>query len=100
RGVQVGPGSIGFASGALNNCPNGCPDDVFPNPVFRVGQLGICATTAGLAVLHWQFSPPAPPTRDTELVAFDGSLVHDPALFADYIINIQGVGGTPTNTAV
>jgi hypothetical protein len=105
RGITVGPGSIGYASGALSNCPEGCPDASFPDPVFRVGQIGICATNAGLAVMHWQFSPPAPPTRDTELVSFSGDLAHNPALFTDYTFCVGAPGSCaatptagPTNT--
>jgi hypothetical protein len=98
RGVINQPGWFAYASGALTNCPDGC------GGVFRVAQTGWCATAPGQAVLHWQFSPPKPPTRDTEVVAVNGDLIHDPALFTDYIINIVGQGGsptvTPTNTVV
>ena len=94
RGVNVAPGSIGFASGALNNCPDGC------GGVFRVGQIGLCATSPGTATLHWQFSPPAPPTRDTEIVSLSGDLIHNPALFTDYTFTVTGGGGgTPTVTS-
>src|SRR5207237_261823 len=64
---------------------------------FRVAQVGFCAVAPGQALLHWQFSPPAPQTRDTEIVLKSGDLGHDPALFSDYIINIVG-SGTPTPT--
>src|SRR5205814_3451691 len=84
RGVTVDPGSFAFASGALVNCPDGCEG------FFRVAQTGWCAVSPGRAVLHWQFSPPAPPIRDTEIVALDGTLIQNPALFTDYVINITG----------
>src|SRR5438034_588293 len=61
---------------------------------FRVTQIGLCSVDAGQAVLHWQFSTSAPVTRDTEIINSDNNLVHNPALFTDYIINVT----TPTNT--
>jgi hypothetical protein len=67
RGVPVANGSIAYAGGALNNCPNGCPDPGRPFPQnttpFRIADIGICTTKPGTAVLHFQFSPPAPATR-------------------------------------
>ncbi len=93
RGVAVDPGSLAFASGALVNCPTGC------GGVFRVAQVGICAVAGGRALIHWQFTPPAPLIRDTEIVAFNGDLIQNPALFTDYVINITG-GGTPTLTPI
>src|SRR5205823_837072 len=50
------------------------------------------------ATIHWQFSPPAPPTRDTAILDASGALVHDPRLFTDYIINITNYSPTPTFT--
>ena len=96
RGVNIAPGSLAFASGALTNCPDGCSGN------FRVAQIGLCAVASGQAQLHWQFSPPAPATRDTEIVTLAGELVHNPALFTDYAINVFSPNGTstPTNTAV
>ena len=103
RGNIVDPGSYGFASGALNNPPAGGS--------FRVAQFGICAVAGGQARLHWQFTPPAPPARDTQIVDSESNLVHNPALFVDYIINVAGgatntptpttaVTNTPTSTTV
>src|SRR5205085_10146775 len=44
RGTIVDPGSFGFASGALQNCPNGCPDPnggpPFDQHPFRIAQVG------------------------------------------------------------
>src|SRR5439155_12761505 len=60
RGQPTNPGSIAFASGALTH-PN-------PNGDFRVAQEAFCATAVGDAVLHWQFSPPDPVTRDSTVV--------------------------------
>src|SRR5438874_7789406 len=93
RGISVGPGSLAYASGGLINCPSGC------GGTFRVAQIGLCAVGPGQAVLHWQFHPPDPITRDTEIVDHDSNLVHDPALFTDYVINVEGAPtSTPTDT--
>src|SRR5437870_2485236 len=92
RGVTVAPGSLAWASAAFDNCPFGCEG------TFRVAQIGLCAVAPGQAVLHWQFSPPAPVTRDTEIVDMSGFLVHDPALFADYTFNVVVPTNTPTRT--
>jgi hypothetical protein len=113
RGLIVDPGSIAAATGALTNCPEGCPDGDHPDPAWRVAQIGICANNPGLARLHWQFSSNqtcnngAPATRDTEVVAFDGDLVQNCLVFVDYTFTIQGaatdtptVTNTPTNTPV
>ncbi len=90
RGLIVDPGSFAYSSGALSNCPDGC------GGTFRVAQVGLCAVAPGQALLHWQFTPPAPATRDTEIITANGALVHDPALFTDYVINIVDPTSTPT----
>src|SRR4051794_3314127 len=82
RGVTVAPGSMAFADFAAGTCPFGCTG------TFRIARIGLCAVAPGQAVLHWQFSPPAPITRDTEIVDVEGNLVHNPGLFTDYIINV------------
>src|SRR5207248_10805006 len=78
RGMSVGPGSIGHVAAAISNCPSGC------GGLFRVARIGLCAVATGQAVLHWQFSPPAPATRDTEIVDLNGDQVQNPTLFVDY----------------
>src|SRR4051794_27744232 len=83
-------GSIAFASGALSNCPNGC------GGAFRVAQIGLCAVGQGQAILHWLFSPPAPPSQDSEILNLDNQRIDNPALYMDYVINVTA--GTPTNT--
>ncbi len=93
RQVAVGPGSIAYVSGGLSNCR-----DIGCGGYFRVAQVGLCAVAPGRAVLHWQFRPPAPLTRDTEIVTYNGDLVHNPSLFTDYVINIAGATYTPTPT--
>jgi hypothetical protein len=84
------PGWMAYASGALSNPPAGGN--------FRVAQIGLCAVAGGQAALRWQFSPPDPPTRDTEIIDSNGNLIHNRSLFTDYIINIAGPTSTPTNT--
>ena len=91
RGNLIDPGSIAYASGALANCEGGC------GGTFRVAQVGLCAVAPGQALLHWQFTPPAPLTRDSEIVNYGGVLIHNPALYTDYTINI--VNPTPTPDA-
>ncbi len=88
RDVQVLPGWMGYASGALNNPPAG--------GYFRVAQIGLCAVAPGQAVLHWQFTPPAPITWDTEIVDVNGNVISDRTLFTDYVINIVTPTSTPT----
>jgi hypothetical protein len=82
RGVTVGPGSMAFASGALSSCPSGCGGD------FRVAQVALCATAVGNALLHWQFAPPDPLTRDSEIVDVNGGIVNNRALYSDLVIHI------------
>jgi hypothetical protein len=91
RNNIVDPGSLAYASGGLQNCPDGC------GGTFRVAQVGMCAVAPGQALLHWQFSPPAPIVRDSEIVARNEALIHNPALYTDYVINI--VTPTPTPSA-
>lgn len=82
------PGSISFSSGWLSspNCTSGCTS------IFPVAYIGLCATNPGNAVVHWQFSPPAPANRDSEIVDNSNTLVQNPALYTDY--NMQVVTGT------
>jgi hypothetical protein len=90
RGLYTDPGSIAFASGDLDsaNCGhgNGC------GGTFRVARIGLCAVASGTAILHWQFSPPAPPIRDTEIVDSDSYIVNDRSTYPDYVIHVA----TPT----
>jgi hypothetical protein len=88
HGVTIDPGSIAYASTTFGSGRGG---------TFLVAQIGVCATAPGRAVLHWQFSPPAPPERSTGIM--DGSgWMHNPELFADYVINIEDVTSTPQPT--
>ena len=69
RGILNKPGDFAYASGAINNPAAG--------GIFRVAQVGICVVGNGIGTLHWQFSPPAPITRDTEIVDENGNLVQN-----------------------
>jgi hypothetical protein len=55
--------------------------------VFRVAQVGLCASAPGQAVLRWQFTP-TDFERDTEIVNMAGEFVHNPSQFTDYVINV------------
>src|SRR5207253_11021430 len=97
--VPVDPGSIAYASGALANDPQA--------GIFRVAQIGICATAPGQATLYWQFSTGqpagcdtgAPTTRDTEIVVSTGDLVENCTLFTNYTFTVTGgANNTPTAT--
>jgi hypothetical protein len=86
RGMTLEPGSIIYPSGAWTNQPQG--------GTFRVAQIGFCAANPGQAVLHWQFSPPAPRNRHTTIVDANGNMVQ--SLFTDYVFNIVAPTDTPT----
>jgi hypothetical protein len=90
RGATVAPGSIAFASGALSNPPVGGN--------FRVARITFCATNGGSTNLHFQFAPPDPVTRDTQVVNSNSDLVHNPQLFEDYPLTVTGATATPGPT--
>src|SRR5205085_2579226 len=92
RQLTVAPGSLAWASGALANPSYNGPD-------FRVAQVAFCATAPGTATLHWEFHPPAPVSRDTEIVDENSNIVSTPFYYVDYVINIVPVPTiTPTST--
>lgn len=91
RGTTVGPGSMAFAAGALSNCPGGCTGD------FRVAQLAFCGVAEGDAFVHWEFAPPAPLTRDTQIVDSNSDDVSNASLYTDLVIHVVSAP-TPTNT--
>jgi hypothetical protein len=94
RGVYTLPGMLAFASGALNNCPNGCgPGD------FRIASITFCAANGGTGRLQWQFAPQAPPTRDSEVIDINSQPVQNRALYADYVITVNGPTATPDRNA-
>lgn len=89
----VDPGSFAFASGALINCPNGCGGD------FRVARSAICGLAPGRGVLHWQFSPPAPLVRDSEIINLNSEQIQNPTLYHDLYVNVVAVTPVPTRTS-
>jgi hypothetical protein len=89
RGVETAPGSMGFASGTLDAGSGG---------MFRIAEIGLCAVATGQAVLHWQFDPPDPPSRNTQVIDAKGGTISNRALFVDYTINIVNATATPAPT--
>ncbi|MFL5731609.1 MAG: dockerin type I domain-containing protein, partial [Chloroflexia bacterium] len=88
RNIQVDPGSIAFASGALTN-PSASGD-------FRVAQAAFCAMATGDAVLHWQFMPPDPLTRNSDVVDENSQSVRNRTLYTDYVVHVVPAGNTLT----
>lgn len=91
RGMEFVPGSFAFASGAWDICPAGC------GGYFRVARIGLCAVAPGVARFRWQFSPPDPPIRGTDIVDIDNNEFHDATLFSEYVIHVASTV-TPTVT--
>lgn len=89
RGQTYPSGSIGFASGKFGGPIGGD---------FRVASVPMCATQAGTAVLHWQFSPPYAPNRDSRVVDANGVTVSSSALYQDVTVIVLGDTPTPTVT--
>jgi hypothetical protein len=79
-GNTVPPGSLAFASGALNNPP--------ANGDFRVARISFCANAVGTATVGWQFSPPDPPNRNSKITDENGVEVSDRSLYQSYTVNI------------
>src|SRR5207302_4554929 len=88
--AQAGRGAV--ALGALNTCSTGC------GPNFRIARIGLCAQAPGTFTMHWQFSPPDPITRDTQVVDINSNTVSNRTLFTDYTLTING-SALPTITA-
>src|SRR5207248_638384 len=91
RSLVVPPGSMAFASGALNN-------PAYNGPDFRAAQVAFCAVAPGVATIHWQFSPPDPIKRDSEIVDENGIIVSVRTCYADYTVTVAGATFTPTDT--
>jgi hypothetical protein len=91
RGVIIPPGYMAFASGAWVN-------PAYNGPDFRVAEIGLCMTAPGEAILHWQFMPPDPLVRDTEIVDQNSEIVSVRECYQDYVINILGAAITATYT--
>jgi hypothetical protein len=85
---NTSPGYLAFASGVLGS--------EYADGDFRVAQIAFCGIAAGQAVLHWQFSPPDPPNRNTAVHdAGYNYPVNEPSCYVDYVINILPI---PTQT--
>lgn len=74
------PGTIAFASGAVSGVQE--QDD------FRVAQMAFCAAAPGNAVIHWQFAPPDPASRDSQIFDGEGNIVNNRALYTDFSIHV------------
>lgn len=81
RSQSVEPGSIAYATGALNHCPNGCTGDI------RAARIAFCATKTGEGAIRWQFTPQ---TRQTALVDIASNQMSKQSCYADYKISIKG----------
>ncbi len=86
-GANPPGGSIAYAAASFGAGGGG---------LFRVAQIALCGTGSGPARLHWQFTPPDPPGRNTRIETGAGAAVEGRTLFVDYLINV--VGPTPTST--
>lgn len=85
-------GSVAFSSGALTTCANGCGGD------FRVAQVAFCGLTPGTAIVRWQFAPPDPYERDTEIIDAGSNAVSNRTLYANYVVNVVNPTATSTPT--
>lgn len=91
-GTTVAPGSIAYGSRASQPCFEGCES-------ITVAEINLCAFAPGRATIHWQFSPPAPSSRDTRILDSQGVRVNDPRLFtSDYVINIADSTPVPVRS--
>ncbi len=93
RGMSVPAGDIAFASGAWVN-------PTYHGPDFRVAEIAFCVAAPGLATIHWQFTPPDPEIRNTEIVDAPGDIVSNDDCYKDYIINAVDPEVTPAFTEV
>ncbi|HEX9991189.1 MAG TPA: S-layer homology domain-containing protein [Chloroflexia bacterium] len=87
-----GTGEIAYASGDFDA---GAP----PSTDFRVAQISFCGSTTGDAVIHWQFSPPAPANRNSKITDPGSNTVSNPAIYVDQVIHIVALTPTPINTS-
>jgi len=76
------PGSIAYASGVLIGAPGN------HNIPLPVAYLSFCSYAPGDAVFHWQFSPPAPTNRNSEIAYLSPQIVSDPATYSDNTISV------------
>lgn len=87
--VDNASGLIGFASGTFGPGAIG---------TFRVARITFCAQAGGVAQLNWQFSPPAPPTRNSKIIDAGAQDVTSRAAYQNCSVTIAGPATTPTQT--
>ena len=86
--VNNSTGEIAYASGTFGA---GAP----PGSDFRVARITFCATSTGVATIHWQFSPPAPVNRNSKITDVDSNVVSNPALYQDCTVTVRAVNHPP-----
>jgi hypothetical protein len=84
RGRMIDPGSLAFASGVLSNPP--------AQGDFRVAQIAFCAIAQGDALIHWQFAPPDPATRDSFIVDSNSNVASNRVLYTDSVVHVVAPG--------
>ncbi|MFL5732805.1 MAG: S-layer homology domain-containing protein, partial [Chloroflexia bacterium] len=89
RGNVVQPGSIAFASAVDGN------QSVQGN--FHVARITFCAAQPGNFTLRWQFTPPAPPNRNSAILNRATDPVAVRSLYQDYVLEV-GEANIPTST--
>lgn len=89
--IVAPPASIAFASG-ISYTESPVSGD------FKVATIAFCALAPGAAVIHWQFYPGAPATRDSLILDDDNNVVSDPGLYVDLAVNVVQPTHTPTST--
>jgi hypothetical protein len=75
------PASISFASGALSR-PARSGD-------FRVARVAFCPVAVGDGSIHWQFNPPAPPERDSQVSDANSANVTNRSLYSDVAVHVS-----------
>jgi len=99
----VTPDYTTFEAGLANRADNGTGEITYASGTFgsgavgdfRVARITFCATAAGDAIIHWQFSSP----RNSEIIDNNSAVVSNPALYQDVIVHIiSAATSTPTRT--
>ena len=65
---------------------------------FRVARVAFCATAPGDAVLHWQFWPPDPLIRNSDIVDENSMSVANRTFYTDYVVHVDVASATHTST--
>jgi hypothetical protein len=77
--VNNATGEIAYASGTFGAARTG---------QFRVARVHFCAVNSGTATLNWQFSPPAPPQRNTGITDGASTRVENRALYQNCNVTV------------